>query len=190
MLDFLAVREKRMTLNQLIAGLTTADLRRYTDEMIDDMLAVLQEAEDGDVTFQPVDPTANDRYATNPDELAMPWTLGHVVVHATASSEESAALSSLLARGLEIKERSRYEVPWQEVTTVAQLRARLQESRRMRLAFLDSWPKDAHLGNLYQPPWPGAEPVNAIGRFAFGLMHDFPHLEQMREVMLQAKSAR
>jgi hypothetical protein len=60
----------------------------------------------------------------------------------------------------------------------------------MRLAFLETWPGDAHLDNLYQPPWPGAEPVNAIGRFAFGLMHDSPHLEQMREVMLQAKSAR
>jgi hypothetical protein len=190
MLDFKAVSEKRLKFNQLTVGLTPADLHQLTDEMVDDMLVVLQDAQDADVTFQPVDPNAHDRYAANPDELTIAWTLGHVVVHATASAEEAASLASLLARGLEIKERARYETPWQEVSTVAQLRARLEESRRMRHAFLQTWPDQPHLDNLYQPPWPNAEPIDAIGRFAFGLMHDFPHLAQMREIMSQAQVAR
>ena len=190
MLDFTALSEKRITMNQLVDGLTPADLRENTNAMIDDMLAVLQDARDADVTFAPDDPGAKDTYAAVQDETNMPWTLGHVVVHATASSEESAALASLLARGLEVKDRSRYEVPWREMTTVAQLHERLEESRRIRNAFLDTWPNLPHLENLYQPPWPGAEPVNAIGRFVFGLVHDHPHLAQMREIMRQAKQAR
>ena len=190
MIDFAAVREKRAKLGELVANLGPSELHELTDEMINAMLEILEDAQDADVTFQPVDPAAKDNYATNPDEESMPWTLGHVVVHATASSEESAALSSVLARGLENKDRSRYEVPWRDVSTVAQLRQRLEESRRMRHAFLETWPDQPHYEVLFTPPWPGADPVNAVGRFVFGLYHDSSHLEQMREIMRQAKAAR
>jgi len=176
--------------NELAAELTPSDLHRLTDEMIDAMQAVLVEAVDADVSFLPIDPAANDPFTSDPAELKLAWTLGHVVVHATASAEESGALSSLLARGIEVKDRARYEVPWREVTSVAQLRARLEESRRMRHAFLDTWPDQPHYEMQYQPPWPGALPVNAVGRFLSGLRHDAPHLEQMREIMRQAKAAR
>lgn len=190
MINFKAFSEKSLTLNQLVAGLTPADLHQATDAMIDDMLAVLADACDADVTFQPEDPGAKDTYASNQEEVNMPWTLGHVVVHATASSEEAAAISSILARGLEVKDRSRYEVPWTEMTTLAQLRERLEESRRIRHAFLETWPNQPHYENLYTPARPGAEPINAVGRFVFGLMHDFPHLAQMREILRQAASVR
>ena len=191
MLDFQALKEKQITLNQLIAGLGPADLERLTDEMVDDMLAVLAEAQDEDVSFLPDDPAALDRFASNPEEEKIAWTLGHVVVHATASAEEAAALASQLARGLEIKERSRSEVLWREMTQVAQLRQRLEESRRMRKAFLQTWPDRPHYEVLYNPPYPpGAEPTTAVGRFVFGLMHDFPHLYQMREILRQARTAR
>ena len=191
MLNYGALREKKVTLNQLVEGLKRADLRRETDEMIDAMLEVLVGARDEDVIYQPEDADANDRFATNPDEEKIAWTLGHVVVHATASSEEAAALSAQLARGLEIKDRSRYEVPWREVTRVVQLRMRLEESRRMRQAFLNAWPDEPHLENLYAPPYPaGAEPITAVGRFVYGLVHDFSHLGQIKEIMRQARAAR
>jgi hypothetical protein len=191
MLDFDALREKQTTLNQLAAGLTPADLHRLTDEMVDAMLAVLDGAIDADVTFVPEDPAAYDRFASDPSEEKIAWTLGHVVVHATASAEEAAALSSVLARGIEIKERSRSEVPWREVTSVAQLRQRLEESRRMRHAFLNAWPDSPHYDQLYVPTYnPAADPMNAVGRFILGLYHDFPHLRQMREDLRQARAAR
>jgi hypothetical protein len=45
-------------------------------------------------------------------ELALPWTLGHVIVHITASAEESAFLAAELARGVHRRTgRSRFEVP-------------------------------------------------------------------------------
>lgn len=191
MLDFEAYRDKRIPLNRLVEGLGIADLHRLTDEMIDAMLVVLKEAEDADVTFPPDDPAAFDRFASDPAEERIAWTLGHVVVHTTASAEEAAALSTSLARGIEIKERSRSEVPWREVISVAQLRARLEESRRMRHAFLNAWPDKPHFELLYTPSYPpGADPINALGRFVLGLSHDFPHLRQMREIEQQARAAR
>jgi len=191
MLDFEALREKRTTLEQLVEGLVPADLHRLTDEMVDEMLGILEGAVDADVTFLPDDPDAYDRFASDPSEEKIAWTLGHVVVHTTASAEESAALAATLARGIEIKERSRAEVPWQEVTSVAQLRDRLEESRRIRHAFLNAWPDCPHYELLYHPPYPpGANPMNAIGRFVLGLNHDFPHLSQMREDLRQSRAAR
>lgn len=191
MLDFEALREKRTTLNQLVEGLGPTDLHRLTDEMIGAMLVVLDGAVDADVIFQPDDPAAFDRYASDPSEEKIAWTLGHVVVHATASAEEAAALSALLARGIEIKERSRSELPWREVTRVVQLRQRLEESRRMRHAYLNAWPDRPHYEQLYVPSYsPGADPINAVGRFVLGLNHDFPHLSQMRENLRQARAAR
>lgn len=189
MLDFAALNARRVTLNELVQGLTPADLASLTNEMIDAMLAKLADCTDADVVFVPEDPTANDTFAATAAETNMPWTLGHVVVHVTASSEEAAALAAELARGIEQHGRSRYEAPWQSVTTVAQCRARLEESRRMRLASLGMWPDQPHLEVVYVSPRTGLE-VNAVGRFVFGLLHDYNHLEQMDEILRQAKAAR
>lgn len=171
------------------AYLTLDELRYWTNTMIDTQLDLIRECVDDDVTFEPVDPKANDPVAATQGEVHMPWTLGHVIVHVTASSEESAFLAAELARGVAFHGRSRSEVPWQTVTTIDQCIRRLGESRRMRLASLDLWPDEPHLDNTYKP-WEGAPPTNAIRRFTSGLRHDNSHLEQMKDIIQQAKAAR
>ena len=189
MLNFQAVHDKKMTVAELVAGLTRDDLRALTDEMIDTTLDLIARCADADVTFEPVDPQANDPYAATPEELHLAWNLGHVVVHNTASSEEAAAMAAELARGVAPHGRSRYEAPWTEMRTIAACRQRLEESRRMRLASLGMWPDAAHLENAY-PGWPDGPIVNAIGRFVLGLMHEESHLGQIREIVRQAQAAR
>ena len=100
----------------------------------------------------------------------MAWTLAHVIVHLTASAEEKAFLAAEMARGVRLHGRSRYEVPWQTVMTIAQCRQRLAECRRMCLASLDMWPDDPCLLNK-KMPWPGYPRVDARGYFILGLSH-------------------
>ncbi len=183
MLDFDAYRAGTTSFNALVAGLGRADLRALTNEMIDRYLALLAKCDDTAVTFQPVDPEAHDEYAADEADVNLAWTLGHVIVHTTASSEESAALAAEMARGVVRSGRSRAEVPWQTVTTIAQCRARLEESRRMRLASLDMWPDTPHLDPI---PRPGREPINAVGRFVLGLLHEHGHLGQTADIITQA----
>ena len=189
MLDFSPIREKRQTYAELTAGLTKADLHRLTDEMVDAMLELIAGCVDADVTFEPIDPKADDPYAATAGEATIAWTLGHVIVHTTASAEESAALAADLARGVEFHGRSRCEVPWPTVTTVDQLRARLEESRRMRHASLETWPDKPHLENVYQT-WSSGPVVNCVARFVLGLKHDDDHLGQLADIVHQAQAAR
>ena len=188
MLDFAAVKNRTMSLTEIANSLTKADLYTLTDEMIDTMQSIIIDAVDEDVVFVPDDPGANDTFG-KPEDKDLAWTLGHVIVHATASSEESAALALTLARGLTVEGRSRYEVPWETVQTSAQIHHRLEESRRMRKAMLDAWPDEPHLDVTYTP-YPRLGPINAISRFIFGLYHDNDHVEQLREIMRQARLAR
>ena len=193
MLDFTPVRNQKMTIAELATKLTPDDFRTLTHEMTNQMLALIADASDADVTFVPQDPKAHDDAAATKDEVDIAWTLGHLIVHCTASAEEAAFLAAEYARGVEHHGRSRYEAPWQSVTTIAQCRARLMESRRMRLASLDLWPDAPHLDYAYQPPPnpnfnPG--PTNAQTRFVRGLSHDDAHLAQIAEVMQQARAAR
>ena len=190
MLDFTPVRQKEMTMMQLTAGLTPADLRRLTDEMVDAMLNLIADATDADVVFVPVDPQAKDDAAATSEELNMPWTLGHVIVHTTASAEEYAFIAAELARGVEWHGRSRYETPWQTIHTATQCRRRLEESRRMRHSLLNAWPDEPHLDVLFTLNFPGAALVNAIARFVGGLSHDDSHLGQIADIMRQARAAR
>jgi len=191
MLDFAPVRSKEQTMAQLTAGFTTADLRRLTNEMIDTIHGLIAESTDADVIFEPSDPGANDPAAATAAETHMPWTLGHLIVHVTASSEEAAAIAAELARGVPHRGgRSRSEVYWETVKTIAQCRQRLEESCRMRLASLDMWPDQPDLSNTYLPPWEGAAPVNAVIRFVNGLSHDDSHLAQIADVAGQARVAR
>ena len=189
MLDFASVRQKEMTWADLTAGLTVDDLRDLTNEMVDTMLELIADCTDEYVTFVPDDPTAHDTYAVNQDEVSMPWTLGHVIVHTTASAEESAALAAELARGVGLQpRRSRSERPWRIVTTIAQCRHRLEESRRMRLASLEMWPDEPYLDNFYQAREGGVE-LTAVIRFVLGLSHDDNHLGQIQEIVRQAQAA-
>ena len=158
--------------------------------MIDAMFTLIAGCTDADVTFVPDDPEAEDTFASDPDEAHLAWTLGHVIVHATASSEEAAFLAAELARGVPVREgRSRYEVPWPTVTTIEQCRVRLEESRRMRTASLEMWPDPPHLANTFKS-WSGDQSYNAIVRFVFGLRHDDSHLGQIAEIVRQARAVR
>ena len=189
MLDFKAVRENQMTITDLAAKLSPDDLRDLTDEMIDTQLRLIADCTDPDVVFVPDDPKAHDPFAEDPEEVSLAWTLGHVIVHVTASSEEAAAISTELARGVKYHGRSRFETPWQTVKTIQQCRIRLEESRRMRQASLEMWPDQPRLDNEYKSR-PGAPAMNTRSRFIYGLMHDDDHLRHLAEIVEQAKKAR
>ncbi|NOX60471.1 MAG: DinB family protein [Chloroflexi bacterium] len=158
-----------------------------TNEMIDLMLQLIQDAVDEDVVFTPEDPEAEDPFAENPEDVHVGWTLGHIIAHVTASSEETCAQAAELARGVEVCGRSRYEVPWREIRTVDDVVHRLEESRRIRLAYLNAWPDQPHLERVYTPY---RSPHNCITRVLAGLFHDYSHLEQIKDVMQQARAAR
>jgi hypothetical protein len=188
MLDFTPLRNREITMAELTAELTPDDLRQLTNEMIDRMLDLIADCDDAAVTFIPEDPDAHDSYAADPSVAGIAWTLGHVIVHATASSEESAFLAAELARGVPYeKRRSRSEVAWETVTTIAQCRQRLEESRRMRLASLELWPDAPYLDNVYHGR-PDGPAINAVSRFVYGLVHDDDHLGQIAEIARQAKA--
>jgi hypothetical protein len=188
LLDFTLVKNRTITFSDMARDLTPADLRNLTNEMIDTMLSIVADATDEDVVFIPQDPNADDPYGI-PEEKDLVWTLGHVAVHTTASAEESAALALTLARGLAPEGRSRYEVPWRTVQTIAQVRHRFEESRRMRLLMLDAWPDEPHLEVTYSIS-PRFGPFNATARFLMGLYHDDDHLGQLKEIMRQVNEAR
>jgi hypothetical protein len=187
MLDFAALRSKQATMTEIVEGLTRDDLQHLTHEMVDTMLNLVSDCTDADVTFLPQDPEAYDPFAAEEAEIHMAWTLGHVVVHTTASAEESAAVAAELARGVQYHGRSRSEVAWESVTTIAQCRERLEESRRMRLASLDMWPQRPYLDNTYE--FFDGQHINAIERFVWGLKHDDDHLGQIAEIVRQAQAA-
>ena len=188
-LDFTPIRNEESTFSDLVADLSVDDLRELTNGMIDTILELIADCVDEDVTFEPDDPEADDPYAADEAEKHLAWTLGHVIVHTTASAEESAAIAAELARGVEHHGRSRSEVGWRTVTTIHQCRQRLEESRRMRLASLDMWPDRPYLDNTYEP-WKGMGEINAVGRFILGPYHTDSHLEQVAKIVRQARAAR
>ena len=187
MLDFQPVREKKITLQDLVKDLNKADLRRELNDMYDEISLLIADCTDGHVTFEPIDEKADDPYAIEGEE-EIAWTLGHVIVHLTASMEESAAIASELARGVKYHGRSRSEIPWRQARTIEYCRARLAESRRMCLASLEMWPDTPYLENTYIPA-EGAIPHTAVSRFASGLRHTSDHLGQIAEIIRQAKEA-
>ena len=187
MLDFQPVREKKITLQELVRDLTKDDLQRELHEMYDEVSRLIADCKDADMIFEPLDEKANDPYSVKGEET-IAWNLGHVIVHLTASMEEAASIASELARGVRYHGRSRSEVPWREVTTIAQCHARLTESRRMCIASLEMWPDEPHMENTYAPS-EGAVPHTAVSRFASGLRHASDHLGQIAEIMRQAKEA-
>lgn len=173
-IDFPAVIEKRRTLVQETAGISPDDLPALTSELYDRLAEATAGIDDAAVVF----------VATDPAEDGAPgWTLGHVIVHLTAGLEENAAQGSTLARGAEITGRPRYETPWEEVTTAAQVRQRLSESRRQTHAFLDAWPAAPHVDNVYQHPYFG--PINAVAHHLLGITHGNGHLAQLEEIRRQ-----
>ena len=187
-IDFGAVRARETTLAELVVDLGIDDLARATDDSIARMEEALAGSTDFDVTFVPEDPEADDPAAADPADRGLAWTLGHLVVHVTASAEESAALAQELARGVPFHGRSRWEVPWRAVTTIDQCRRRLADSRRIRLASLQMWPASPPSEVDPDPAIPTWQ--QARERFARGLSHEDAHIDQIRNVLKQAQVAR
>lgn len=191
MLDFTPVNRYQIPMDTFVADLTVADLRRLTNESIDRLVRLIEQCGDADIVYTPHDPDAFDAYAAKfrPAEATLGWNIGHNLGHTTASGEEYAFNAAELARGVPYHGRSRYETPWQSITTVERCLARLQESRRMRLASLDLWPDEPDLNNGVTP-WKKSGWVNAIGLFTWGLAHDESHWRQIQKIMAQLQAVR
>ncbi len=174
-IDIPAVIEKRRTLIEETSGIEPGELPGLSNELYDRLDDLTVGIDDATVVFVPEDPA---------EDGAVGWTLGHVVVHLTAGLEENASQGCTLARGAEITGRPRYETPWEDVTTVVQIRQRLAESRRLTRAFLDAWPDAPHLANIQEHQFFG--PVNAVAYHALGINHAKGHLAQIEEIQRQA----
>ena len=77
--------------------------------------------------------------------------------------------------------------------TVAQVRQRLEESRRMRNAYLETWPQAPLLDTvraISERFTARFGQMNAPAAFLFGLSHEVGHFAQIEEVRRQALAAR
>jgi hypothetical protein len=193
MIDFSPLERGETNLFGLSEGVTVDDLRVWTRESIATLLAIIRKADDAMITFVPHDPDAHDPWAEG-DMQHTGWTLGHLVAHVTASSEESAAIAAMLARGIPYpaEPRLRYETPWEDIDTQAKAKRRLRESLRMRLGALAMFPDAPHLDTYRQLAPSGLArwgPLNAPAQFLSGLRHEVGHYAQFREVLRQAREA-
>jgi hypothetical protein len=128
------------------------------------------------------------------EEDSIGWNAAHLIAHVTASSEENAAISSILARGIDypFEPRLRVEVDWTTLTTTAACLQRLEESRRFRQGYLSAWPDQPRLDTHRTLPAGFAErvgPMNAIGAYLLGLIHEAGQFTQLREIIRQAQAA-
>lgn len=170
--------EGRKSLPEQTASLTLDDVRSMTSDMYDQLDAYAAGLSDEQIRF----------VADDPDQDEEPgWNFAHIVLHITGSAEEGMALGSSLARGVEFTGRSRYEPDWEPFTTAAQVAQRLAESRRMALAFLNTWPDEPHLDNTYEHEYFGT--MNAIAHANVGLLHAQLMMPQVAEIVRQAKAA-
>ena len=189
--DFTPVMDGTITLENFAKHFTRADLRRSSDESLNEIRGFVAGLSDDQITYDPIDPDAHDPYAIAGEEN-IGWNLAHLVAHVTASSEEGAAFSSLLARGIPAEERPRYETPWRDIQTADQCLQRIEESRRIRNAYLETWPDEPLLNVNRIVPDRFSErfgDMNAAAAFLFGLLHEVGHYVQIREVRAQALAA-
>lgn len=179
-LDPAAVFSGKQSYAEAVRDVSYSDLYAYTDELYNEIEAIIADATDAAVSFVPRDPASKEGEERG-------WTLGHVIAHLTATNEGAAAGAAMMARGVVLEQRLRYEVDWETITSGEQVRERVRESHRMCRAFLDAWPRVAHL-EVEATPIPQLGPMNAIGSYVLGFLHAQTHLEQLREIMRQATS--
>lgn len=191
--DFNPVHDDNAAMAAYAQQFTLDDIRATANASLDTILGILGDANDAAMTFIPNDPHADDAGAPE-EERYQGWSLAHLVAHVTASTEEYAAISSMLARSVVLPYglRLRWEPPWKTITTRAQVLQRIEESRRMRVAYYDAWPDVPNLTNLrdvserYKAMF-GEQ--NARSCALIGLYHEWIHLNQFREVAAQAAAA-
>lgn len=194
MIDFSQVDNNEKKMLDFAGEFGVQELRAATNHSIDYLLSLIEGLNDANVTFDPVDEHANDPHAI-PGEEQIGWNLAHLVAHVTATSEEWAAYASILARGIPYpaEPRLRYETPWHTITTQAQCLQRLEESRRIRLGYLDTFPDqpDFETRRALSPRFvERMGEFNAPACFLFGLKHEIGHYDQFNEVRRQALAAR
>ena len=178
-IDFESLRSGKVRMADAVRDIKLDDLRKDTEELFTNIDAALEGMDDAAATFVPHDPQGSEG-----DERG--WPISHIVPHLTATLEEGAATAAALARGVAVEQRLRYEVPWETLTSAEQVYARLRESRRMCLAFLDAWPDEPHL-DLTITRIPPLGPMNAVATYVLSLLHGNGHLDQLRETLRQAK---
>ena len=193
LIDFSPTRQGDLTLYDFAIHYTMGDLRQATEAYFDTLFDLINQASDDDIVFAPSDPEAYDPFA-KPGEEHIGWGLGHLVAHVTATLEEGAAYSSILARGLPYprEPRLRYETPWQTIATQEAALQRLAESRRICLSYLATWPDTPFLDVLRDVSPRYIErngPQNAPAAYLSALRHLDDHLDQFREVYRQARAA-
>ncbi|MDQ2654219.1 MAG: DinB family protein [Chloroflexota bacterium] len=176
--NFEDVTSRQQSMPDQVAGISRDDLVGLTNELYDHLDALAAGLTDAQVTFVAEDPAQDEEPG---------WNLAHVILHITASAEEGMALGSSLARNVEFTGRSRYEPDWETITTSAQITQRLAESHRMALAFLETWPDEPYLDNVYEHDYFG--PMNAMSHAVLGLFHGQHMLPQVAEIVRQAKAA-
>src|SRR5690348_11863001 len=112
MIDFSPVSSGQQRLAEFATGVTPDDLKGATDAQIDEMLGLIRGLSDAQTVFVASDPEA---------EGGVGWNVAHLITHVTATSEENAAISSILARGIDypFEPRLRAETDWAALTTTA-----------------------------------------------------------------------
>lgn len=187
MIDYTPAREKQIPWPEFAAQFSKQDLVKEINHLTNTVLELIADCTDADVVFAPHDPEADDPYAENPEDEDLSWNLGHVIAHITASNEEAAFIGAELARGVRTEmRRSRVEIDWESITTIEQVRRRLEESRRMVLGGLEMWPDEPHLDNHYQTR--RGLIITPPVRTLFGFSHAETHLGQIEEIVRQAKA--
>jgi hypothetical protein len=185
MINYTAVFSGQRRIGDVASDVTLDDLQIATNTQIAEMATMVRDLSDAQVVFVAPDSKA---------EGGVGWNVAHLIAHVTASSEEGAAVSSILARGIDypFEPRLRVEVDWTTLTTTAACLQRLEESRRIRQGYLSAWPDQPRLDTHRALPAGFEErvgPINAIGACLLGLFHEAGQFAQLREIIAQAQSA-
>jgi hypothetical protein len=184
-IDFAALEADMFAIERVQAAATHKEVELAVSDAIGDFLDVVAGLSNAQVAHIGQDPGTAD---------GVGWSIGHIVAHATASLEEGCCYSSLLARGCDIPagQRFRYETPWEEVTTAAQVVRRLLESRHICLAYIGAWPNEPALDNFRKMPEGmrmSSMKMNALGTAIFSTHHMRGHLAQLKDAAVQAIAA-
>jgi hypothetical protein len=181
LINFQLVYNRAITLSDLAERYSNADLCSALNNYVDYTRQMISGVSDEQAQHIPHDPNADDPYAASEAERHAGWSLIHIIMHVTASAEEAAAFSSILARGIPIGGRLRHETDWREVLTCAEVIERLEECQRICLGYLATWPDVPDLTTTrIMPEGMTWMKPNAPTQFLAGLLHWQAHIPQMR----------